>query len=171
MRKKNKPFYGYKKSRKKKQDYLKKKLGSWYHIIKDIEDWDYVYCLELEYHYLIRLRDCIKRNNRFVSCNRTCERMQTLINMLDIIRNGTMVIERIQLYNPIGKDGLWDPDAITWKANRYVNIRNASRFVNNTILEHIKNSKDDLWIDTVYQEKIWKLYHKFRETWMRTFWD
>lgn len=170
MRKK-KSIFGYKKSKKKKQDHLRKKLGSWYHIIKDIEDWDYIYCLELEYHYLIRLRKYILKHKRFVGYDRTCERIQTLINMLDILRNSTMVIESIQLYNPIGKDGLWDSDALVWKTKRYVNIRNASRFVNDTILKHLENRKDDFWKEDVYQEKLWKLYHKFRETWMKTFWD
>lgn len=171
MRKKKKLF-GYKKSKKKKQDHLKKKLSSWYPIIKDIEDWDYIYCLQLEYHYLIRLRDCIKRNNRFVGCDRTCERLQTLINILDIIRNGIMVIES-DGSGDVGliENGTYNPDNIVWVATKYINTRNAKRFVNDGILKQLETCKDDLWIDTVYQEKLWKLYHKFRETWMRTFWD
>ena len=169
--KKKKSIFGYKKSKKKKQDHLKKKLGSWYSIIKDIEDWDYAYCLDLEYHYWIRLRNCIKRNHRFVGYERTCERLQTLINMLDILRNGTIMITNDGSYNPIQKDGLYDPSGIVWVATRYINTRNASRFVNDTILKHLENREDDFWKDDVYQEKLWKLYHKFREAWMRTFWD
>lgn len=170
MRKKNKLF-GYKKSKKKKQDHLKKKLGSWYPIIKDIEDWDYIYCLELEYHYLTRLRRYILKHKRFVGYNRTCERMQTLINMLDILRNGTMIITNDGSYNPIQKDGLYDPSGIVWVTKKYVNIRNAKRFVNTTILKYLETRNDDFWKEDVYQQKLWKLYHKFRETWMRTFWD
>lgn len=159
------------KSKKKKRDHLRKKLGSWYHIIKDIEDWDYAYCLDLEYHYLIRLRNYILKNKRFEGYDRACERMQTLINMIDMLRNGTMAIDSKELYNPIGKDGLWDSDAIVWKANRHINTRNASRFVNDTILKCLENEDGDFWKEDVYQEKLWTLYHKYRETWLRTFWD
>lgn len=175
--KKKKSIFSYGQSKKKKRDHLRKKLGSWYPIIKDIEDWDYMYCLDLEYHYLIRLRNCIKRNNRFVGCERTCERIQTLINMLDMIRNGTMIISNVgkepsfEKLASNEKISFLNTSKMVWKANRHVNIRNASRFVNDTILGYIKTSKDDFWLGDLYDEKLWKLYHKFRETWMRTFWD
>ena len=64
-----------------------------------------------------------------------------------------------------------NPDA-KWKMERYVNIKNATRFNPKWTYVHFDDPKTvALMKDHLRVEKAWQLYHKLRQYKLRTWWD
>jgi len=116
-------------------------------------DFDFSSILLMERHQLERVRDNIAKYHNHVNAERDVERMNTALKLLDsILEEGSDILDFNQ-----GK----------YKLTKYVNTKNAYRFGNYTE-EHLQKP---LWVADLYCEKTWKLYHRFREQWLRTWWD
>lgn len=134
--------------------------------------WDYGYGLEIEYAYLKGLRETLLKEDLFIGVKRECERIQTCLNLLDIILGRKDCIKLVNSKS-IFKD-LSKPIRNTkWELIRYVNVRNAKRFLSGSTFDNLMNREGgtNLAKSHVYEEKAWKLYHKMRMNWLRHWWD
>lgn len=128
-------------------------------------DFDSESILLMELHQLKRVRDSIVHYQNHLNWKRDVERMDTAIRLLDLIVHD----EKLE-------------------AKYYsVNLRNKSRFTDldmedkdfeydNTLCAELKLCPSKLHkFNTlryeVYYQKVWQIYHAFREQWLRTWWD
>lgn len=127
-----------------------------------LRDWDYGYVIEAEKNELIILRDGINKYRNHVNWKRDVETLNVAIKLASEISGGEYNVDKI-----LG-----------------TNLRNMKRYFKDTryidrILDTPDTSKD---INSGYthertaksivrEEKVWKLYHKYRTHYMRSWWD
>lgn len=136
--------------------------------------WDYGFLLRMEQIYLQYLHDYLLKENLFVGCERVCERIQTCVKLLDIIQGKNTpahlkINKNLSIKELINNRG-------DWELKKYVNIRNAHRFLNEGIINlWNKNKEDSNWSvinqSHLYEVKAWVLYHKIRVDWMQGWWS
>lgn len=134
--------------------------------------WDYGFGLEMEYSYLKELRETLLKENLFIGVERECERIQTCLNLLDIILGRKDCIKMVNsksIFESINES----IKNTKWELIRYVNIRNAKRFLNNSTFDNLMNREGgtNLAKSHLYEEKAWELYHKMKTNWSRQWWD
>lgn len=111
---------------------------------------DYGFLLNIEEKALIRMRDYFKESQIAVGNERNAELISVAINVLRIAteKESSLTINSSNQYVCI----------------KYVNTRNASRFVK-------FNTYGPFELESLRIEKAWRLYHKIREQYMRRWWD
>lgn len=121
-----------------------------------LRDWDYAFILYSELNELRILKNGIARYQNHENWKRDVETLNTAINLLEII---------------IGKES---------KTSSYVNINNSHRFLDKKTYKYVMDqlSNEDKRHDRKYlirglirEEKVWKIYHRYREYYMRSWWD
>ena len=152
-----------------------KRWFSYYKICKNIYDWDYTSILEVERHQLKRVRDNILKYHHHVYWDYDVRNINIALNLLAIILGEDDICEQISgniIFKDIGS-GLYElTSSCKYKLTKYVNTKNANRFVNNYMIEQFDNpDTGPLFIEDYRQEKAWKLYHKLRVEHLREFWD
>lgn len=151
-----------------------KRWLSYYKVIRKTYDFDYTSLLEIEYHQLIKLRDCISKYQNHVNAWRDLRNMNLAISCLKIVledgcsySNG----EKGFLEECLDEGGfhkLVPNPAHKWIMPIYVNTRNYERFWKH----YPKNSDlEDLHKDYLRIEKAWYLYNKIRKEHLREWWD
>lgn len=130
------------------------------------QDFDYNSILEVEYLQLKRVRDCIKKYHSHVDADRDLEKMNIALKLLEMLKNeeyGVLdVIEGSD--DPLGKR--------TYVCTKYVNTRNAKRFVSDVFVQSFRKSEiKNFYKAELYEEKVWRLYNKIRLEYMKTWWD
>lgn len=131
--------------------------------------WDYGYMLNLEYTYLKNLRETLLKENLYEGVERDCERIQTCLNLLDIIRGKKSSVHLTSGKTDLLKDINKSLSECKWEVKRYVNTKNDKRFINISLTP--KEKLNPLYIDSVYNQKAWYLYHKMKYYWMKGWWS
>lgn len=144
-------------------------LWSYCKLFGKLYDFDYSSVLLVEQNQLRRIRKHIAKYQFFVGWEVIVQRMDTAIKLLDIALDRVDIIELVdrdtRLTNSKGE--FISPK---WKLLKYVNTRNASRFLNDIQVEQVEKG-NEVFIADLYEEKAWKLYYKLREQYTRNFWD
>lgn len=124
---------------------------NYYPILNKIYDFDYSSVLEVEKYQLQRLCNYIEKYG--IHLNKQCDinHIKTMIKILDLILT----------------DDWWDI-----KDKKYIlpytNLKNGNRFVK--YFDELDNSSG-IWSVQVRQEKLWNLYNKMHQQYLRNFWD
>lgn len=133
---------------------LYNKCHDWYSVIKDISYYDYGFCFEIEYHFLEKLRDSIKKANMFVGTKVQVQHIETTLRILKMIMDYDDGVE-------------YDFNTDKFVVVKYTNTRNVARY-DSHLAELFDN--DPLLIGETRLEKLFHLYHKARIYWMRKWW-
>ena len=121
-------------------------------IVKNLYDFDYSSILMVEQNQIKRVRDGIYKERIHSGWNYTVSRMDLAINLLDILLDdGSLVVTD------------------KWEVTKYVNTRNAKRFLTDGAIERINNGYVFLLQD-LYKEKAKRLYYKVRERYTEDWW-
>lgn len=142
-------------------------------ILWKVYDFDYSSILSVERHQIKRVRDSIIHYRNHLNWEQDVASMNLALKLLDIIEeNGEAKIIGDEPFETDEK-GYWKPNRnFRWELDRYVNIRNATRFNPKWDLSYFNNVKDvDLIKDQLRVEKAWHLYHKLRQYKSRSWWD
>lgn len=143
-------------------------------INENIYFWDYGFLLRMEQIYLQYLHDYLLKENLFVGCERVCERIQTCVKLLDIIQSKNTPAHLNYNKNDSIEDIINNRND-KWELKKYVNIRNACRFLKEDVINLWKNREDKDWSvinqSHLYEIKAWYLYHKIRVDWMQGWWS
>ena len=141
--------------------------------------WDYGFLISIEKAFLTRMMNHLKEENLFVGVERECQRMQTCLNLLEIVEESKSAIRQIkdvdilECIDPITK--IFNSDKIQYEVIRYVNVRNAKRYLCRNEIETLCGIQEDsgkpFLVETVYREKAWALYHKMKAYWMKHWWS
>lgn len=144
-------------------------LWSYCKLFGKLYDFDYSSLLLVEQNQLKRIRKHIAKHQFFVGWEVIVQRVDTAIKLLDIALDRVDVIELVNRDTRLTnfKDEFISPK---WKLLKYVNTRNASRFLNDVQVEQVEKG-NEVFIANLYKEKAWKLYYKLREQYTRQFWD
>lgn len=139
---------------------------SYYKVIRNTYDFDYSSLLEVEYHQLTKLRDCISKYQSHVNAWRDIRDMNWALACLKIVlENGCAYFNGEQ--GPDEK-GYYELNH-RWIMPIYVNDRNAKRFWEYYQTDDLKLS--NLHKDYLRIEKAWYLYNKIRKESLRNWWD
>lgn len=138
-------------------------------------DWDYGFLLELEKAKLTNMLEYFKTSDIIIEDDKKeiIKYIKLSIKLLDIVM--TEANEYLELVasgkfetdNSTGYTTLIEPNV--WKFHKYVNLKNANRFVNKEKIEFLKNN--ELLKADVYQEKAHYLLYKIRLYKEYTWWD
>ena len=123
---------------------IKQWFGYW-KVCKRLCGFDWIDVIEVERHQLLTLQHCLKKT---ISNEDLIRKIDLALRLLDIITDRTLEPDRHRI-------GL-----------RYINIKNRKRF---GIQEW--NGAPDVLRYYLYEQKVWHLYHKIREQYMRSWWD
>lgn len=111
-------------------------------------DFDYAYVLHAELEELKILRDGINKYQSHLNYERDLERLDTAIRMLTMIANDDYYYH-----------------------SYLVNTRNASRYMSEDQIKSMNDNIPEYYKEELYCRKVWRIYHKYREQYMRTWWD
>ena len=146
---------------------------SYFPILWRAHDFDYSSILSVERHQIKRVRDSINHYRNHVNWKQDVASMNLALRLLDIIEeNGEaeLLCDEPFKFKDNGYLEL-NPDA-KWKMERYVNIKNATRFNPKWTYAHFDDPKTvALMKDHLRVEKASQLYHKLRQYKLRTWWD
>lgn len=138
-------------------------LWSYYKLFSKI--YDYSSLLLVERNQIKRLRKRIANHQLSVSREITIQKIDLAISLLDIILEETDIIELVNKDEP-PFDDKGDFTVGKWRLLKYVNTKNAKRFVS----EHrakLADEGEEIFIEDLYREKAWKLYYRLREQYTR----
>lgn len=145
------------------------------HTLRNAVDYDYSSILEVERHQIKRVRDYIDSHGMHMNKARDIAKMNLALRLLDIMEEDgeADLIEPNDGLFIENDDNLWKMNLNSkWVLNRYVNTRNAHRFLPQLDPECFADSNDgDLFRDHLRVEKAWHLYHKLRLYSLRSWWD
>lgn len=99
--------------------------------------------------------------------------MNLALRLLDLIEeNGEAELLRDEPFKFKDNGYLKLNQNAKWKMDRYVNVKNATRFNPKWTSAHFDDPKTGtLMKDHLRVEKAWRLYHKLRQYKLRTWWD
>ena len=119
------------------------------------QPWDFGFNLEIEREMLNRMYEFYSSDKPVaVGSERVAREVKLAIKLLGIIMEEDSAVSWTEIGNIHG-----------WKLNKYVNIRNASRFGTFPKLE------EPIMKNYLRQTKAWYLYSKLRLYRMHTWWD
>ena len=119
------------------------------------QPWDFGFNLEIEREMLNRMYEFYSSNKPVaIGSERVAREVKLAIKLLGIIMEEDSAVSWTEIANIYG-----------WKLNKYVNIRNASRFGISLKL------RESTMRDYLRQAKAWYLYNKLRLYRMQTWWD
>ena len=157
---------------------LKEFLSRWFSyfpVLYRAYDFDYSSILDVERHQIKRVSDCIAKYQNHLHWDRDVRNMNLALKLLDIIEEEGEVellpegIEHL-IFHDDGKVEL-NPESY-YKLNRYVNIKNANRFIKDLSYYKFDDPiRRDMYKDKLRVEKAWKLYFKLRHYKTREWWD
>lgn len=157
---------------------LKEFLSSWFSyfpVLYRSYDFDYSSILEVERHQIKRVRDCITRYQNHVNWERDVRNMNLALKLLDIIEeDGEAELLPKDIEHIFFKeDGRLEVNPKSYyKLNRYVNTKNAKRFLQDVSLYNFEDPRNgDKDKDRLRVEKAWNLYYKLRHYKTREWWD
>ena len=120
------------------------RVFSFHPVLKDDQDWDYGFFLDLIEFKLKRMREYFWSHNIVVDESRYGNICNKLINILHA--------------------GYKTDIVVIWDLRNYVNTRNANRFFSPKRLEFIQRpSLEDYYLPTVREEKAKRLFWKYLE--------
>lgn len=143
-------------------------------INENIYFWDYGFMLEMERIYLTYLYNNLLEEKLFVGYERECERIKLCINLLDIIQGKEDPAHLVLDKSVKTVEDIINHDNNHWELKKYVNIRNAKRFLCDELINKWLKGYSNLSIITIshlYEIKAWYLYHKMRINWMKGWWS
>ena len=157
---------------------LKEFLSSWFSyfpVLYRAYDFDYTSILEVERHQISRVRDCIAKYHSHLNWERDVRNMNLALQLLDIIEEdgeAELLPEGTEHIGFLENGRLeFNPESY-YKLNRYVNTRNAKRFIRDLAYYNFEDPRNgDRNKDQLRVEKAWKLYHKLRPYKTREWWD
>lgn len=123
---------------------IKQWFGYW-KVCKRLCGFDWQDVIEVERHQLLTLQHCLKKT---IGNEELVRKIDLALRLLDIITDRTLESDAYRI------------------AFRYINIKNKARFGVRCEISDINILKCYL-----YEQKVWHLYHKIREQYMRTWWD
>lgn len=138
---------------------MKLRKNKYKNVVKEankFKPFDYGFLLELEETSLTYMRDYFNKSKIAVGNERNAELISLAIKLLRIATDKDSALEFSWV---TGKN--YKTTVITV----YVNTRNASRF------DHNFTDYGPFELDSLRIEKAWRLYHRIREQYMRTWWD
>ena len=157
---------------------LKEFLSSWFSyfpVLYRAYDFDYTSILGVERHQISRVRDCIAKYHSHLNWERDVRNMNLALTLLDIIEEdgeAELLPEGIEHFHILDNGRLEFNSESYYKLNRYVNTRNAKRFLRDLTYYNFEDSRNgDRYKDQLRVEKAWKLYHKLRHYKTREWWD
>lgn len=119
-------------------------------------DFDYSSILEAERHQMIRVRNCISKHQTHLEWERDVKCIDLALKLLDIVE----------------EDGCSEMTPTRgWVLNKYVNIRNSSRFSKTPFDFYSDSRTGALYRDGLRIQKAWYLYHKVKLYHLREWWD
>lgn len=124
--------------------------------VNNFQPFDYGYLLEIEKQALINMREYFKISDIAVGNDINSEKIGLAIKLLDIILEKDMSVN----INFLG-------DKVSISSIKYVNIKNAKRF----IVEWKPEFDTDTVRDYLRQQKALYLYHKLRYYYINQWWD
>ena len=128
------------------------RVFSFHPVLKDDQDWDYGFFLDLIEFKLKRMREYFWSHNIVVDESRYGNICNKLINILHA--------------------GYKTDIVVIWDLRNYVNTRNANRFFSPKRLEFIQRpSLEDYYLPTVREEKAKRLFWKYLEWHIEELWD
>lgn len=145
-----------------------KRWFSYYKILRKVYDFDYSSILIVEKYQIKRVRDSIIKYQHHVDWKQDVRWMNIAIKLLEIVEeNGCAVTGQTIEVNDILKI-----HHIDYQLPVYVNVRNASRFINKYAISKLEEPKIGVLIkDNLRIEKAWYLYNKIRYNHLRDWWD
>ncbi len=146
---------------------------SYFPVLCKVYDFDYSSILSVERHQIKRVRDSISHYRNHLNWEQDVASMNLALKLLDIIEeNGEAKMIGDEPFET-DEQGFCKPNPnVRWELDRYVNIRNATRFNSKWDLSFFNNVKDvDLIKDHLRVGKAWHLYHKLRQYKSRSWWD
>lgn len=150
---------------KYKYYYLKEQLCnvlSYCKLFGKLYDFDWTSVLLVERHQLKRMRKCLLETHHHVDWEYDYQRITLAIKLLDrIIDEVDPVIKLINTPQIF-------PEYIPceWKICKYINTKNADRFLTNSY----KKTDNALFVEYLYNEKLWNLYYKVRKQYTKSWW-
>lgn len=147
---------------------------SYYNVIRKTYDFDYSSLLHIEYHQLIKLRDCISKYQSHANSWRDIRNMNWAISCLEIVLEDGCAYSNNE--KPFFKESPDEKGLYHLIPNPnhkyilpiYVNDTNAKRFWKN----YPKKSKiPELIKDSLRITKAWYLYNKIRKEELFHWWD
>lgn len=150
---------------KGKYYYLKEQFCgclSYFKLFGKLYDFDCSSVLEVEKHQLKRIRKCLIKTHHHVGWEYDLQRINLTISLLDKIIESDSPLELInqpQIF----------PEYIPceWKIIKYVNTKNASKFIKQKDLNF---EIHPILLELLYEEKLWYLYNKVRQQYLRNWW-
>lgn len=128
------------------------RVFSYHPVLKDDQDWDYGFFLDLIEFKLKRMREYFRSHNIVVDEGKYGDICNKLINILHA--------------------GYKTDIIVIWDLRNYVNTRNANRFFSPKRLEFIQRpSLEDYYLPTVREEKAKRLFWKYLEWHIEELWD
>lgn len=128
------------------------RVFSYHPVLKDDQDWDYGFFLDLIEFKLKRMREYFRSHNIVVDEGKYGDICNKLINILHA--------------------GYKTDIVVIWDLRNYVNTRNANRFFSPKRLEFIQRpSLEDYYLPTVREEKAKRLFWKYLEWHIEELWD
>ena len=124
-------------------------------LAEKFQPWDFGFNLEIEREMLNRMYEFYSSDKPVaVGSERVAREVKLAIKLLGIIMEEDSAVSWTEIGNIHG-----------WKLNKYVNVRNASRFW------HFLELEEPTIRDYLRQMKAWYLYNKLRLYRMRTWWE
>ena len=145
-----------------------KRWLAYYPVIRRTVDFDHTSILEVEYHQLTKVRDCLSKygNDNIKYLNLAIACLGIVIEDGCSYSNGEQAFWIKPLSNGIKQ--LVPNDKHKYIMPIYVNTRNSKRFVD---WYDDNNSLRELLQDQLRIEKAWYLYYKIRKEYTRLWWD
>lgn len=117
------------------------------------QPWDYGFNLEIEQEMFRSMAEYFSSDKPMINDSDKVARYAKLaVNLLEIITEQDSAIELTE--------------TCSWVLVKYVNIRNAKRFINEDLISDLPIIKEEIRI-----QKAWYLYNKLRFQNMRKMWD
>ena len=128
------------------------RVFSYHPVLKDDQDWDYGFFLDLIEFKLKKMREYFWSHNIVVDEGKYGDICNKLINILHA--------------------GYKTDIVVIWDLRNYVNTRNANRFFSPKRLEFIQRpSLKDYYLPTIREEKAKRLFWKYLEWHIEELWD
>lgn len=143
---------------------------SYYKVIHKLHDFDWSDILVVEQHQLSKLRDCINKYHDYEGWEEDVKWMNISLSLLDIVL-GDGVAEIVEDHSTF--NGEYYVPAHVWRITTYVNINNASRFVNNFYVERLNDPNckiSEILKSSLRDTKAWYLYNKIRINKLKNWW-
>lgn len=141
---------------------LSKRQRSWLRFMKNNNDWDWTYLMEVEYKKIQDIRNHLAEHKCFVGWEQTVNRMDITLRILKIILDESLV------------------------EKNYVNLRNVHRFTNPVRAKHIIEDANKPTPEKIFNHyfdvalaarndlrnlKAWNLYFELRKHLTKEWWD